>query len=387
MLFTIHAYNIDGFVKLNHKFARRLNKIIDGKFNSINNFSKVCRVNRKAIEGLCQRNKGHMGFIKTTRLFVISDFLRLDKRLVEKQISLYKDSKLGAYNRIYRIKFPYAFAPLVIRPIAHMIGDGSIYKDHLRYSQQNVKYIKKLSENITNPVARLKLTRSFNKDGSFKEETFHVPMFLAKCACHILNINRNQFSPSSFLKRCLNLPKEYRVQVLAAIFVDEGCIKTNLIGMKNKEIMMDVCKLIDSLCYKRGALKHEKLLQTYKGKIYILDFYTVRLSIVGLCSFIKDINESVGKYGIMAGLFNKQKDSEKRISLHEQYVTKHNEIEALTKRVITFLKNRDMVDYSEIITEFGLNMNIRYILNKLVRNGTAFRESRGVYSYAKNERT
>jgi len=164
MNFNLHAWQIEGYVKLTPNFAKKLNKIIKLKFKSINNFSKICKVNRKSIENICQRrDRRHKGFTKISRLFYITDFLNLDKKYVEKNIELYMDSKTGAYNRVYYNPFPFKINPLVIRLASHLIGDGSIGNGHFRYSQQNVNYISKLSEDITEPIKHLKKNKNFKK--------------------------------------------------------------------------------------------------------------------------------------------------------------------------------------------------------------------------------
>jgi len=386
-MFIIHAWEIDGFVKVSSGFTEYIYELIISKFVSVNKFSKICGINRKAIEGVCQRNKNHKGFIKTFRLFRLTDYLKINRKYVEKQIEFYADSKTGGYNRIYKINFPLIVTPLVFRLVAHVIGDGTISSGSLRYSQQSTKYIRRLSENIVKPINRLPKSTVFNKDKSFKEEQFTIPMFLGKCVFSILKINKNQIKSKQFIEKCLKLPKDFRVQILAAIIVDEGSIEGKTIRMKDKKIMDAICKLIDSLEYKRGKLTSTSRILTYKEKFYEAKLYTIQLWAEGLRDFLNDINSCIRRYGHSASLWNKQKAIKNKVNDHDyEYIKNFNKFQQLREQVIDILKTRKIITLKDMIEKFNINRDrMEYLFKTLVKQKMAIRIARGVYSYERKK--
>jgi len=386
MIFTIHAWQIAGYVKLKRRFARKLDKMILSKFSSINKFSKICGINRKSIEGICQRNlKGHHGFTKTYRLFKITDFLKISRKHLEKQIEFYMDSKTGAYNRIYHNPFPFKITPLVIRLVAHLIGDGSVGNGNFRYSQQNVDYIQKLSEILTNPVKNLKKSKILNKDGTFKEFQFNIPSFVIKSVSSSLNINVVNIKNHIFLEKCLNLQKDYKIQVLCAIFVDEGSVEGKTIRMSDKKVVQKICDLIDSLGYKRGEMTSFSNILYYNDIPYIAKTYNVQFWAIGLKKFLVDIKNSIKKYGPFAGLWNKQSNLKNKVKSHDfEYIENIDKFRVLKENIKKELRRKKILKLRDVIKNSKRKReSVEYLFKSLVEEGAAINIGRGIYLYDK----
>jgi len=296
------------------------------------------------------------------------------------------DSKTGAYNRVYHNPFPFKINPLVIRLASHLIGDGSIGNGHFRYSQQNVNSISKLSENITKPIKHLKKNKSFNKDGSFKEYQFHIPTFVVKLVCHALSINRSDIKSSIFLEKCLQLPRDYRIQVLCGIFVDEGSVKGRTIRMIDKKIVENICYLIDSLGYRRSEMSGNTQKLYYNGLPYFVKTFKAQLFVIGLLKFAEDIEMSIRKYGILAGLWTKQRSLEMELKKHDiNYVSNIEEFQKLREAVIKEFKKKQIIKSKNIIKKSKRNRHsIEYLFKTLSKEVIAKRISRGTYSLSEN---
>ena len=378
----VHAWEINGFVKLSKNNANSLEKIIKRKYSSFSKFSNDCKVDRRTICRGCQREGS--GFIKISNLFKFTDFLKLRSNSVEKHIEFYKDSKAGAYGRTYRLDFPFMITPKVIRLVSHIVGDGSVYKDCIRYSQNDASYIKKLSEDVVKPLTELKIGIRY-KNGVFKEQVLDIPMVVTKCVSKCLNISLKDFKNSIFLEKCLKMPKDFRVQVLAAFMVDEGHVPKKKISMSNKGIMEKLCDIVDSLGYERANMRFERYPQKYKDKIYFPEMYSFVLLGNGIRDFSNDLKKTVKRYGALLNLWNKQNELENTIKFHNYlFLEKHKKTKDSRIKIISLVKSGKEVRRYNIIKQFNANPdNTDYILKTLVNKHEISRIGHGTYSYVR----
>jgi len=378
----VHAWEINGFVKLSNNNANFLEKIIKRKYSSFSKFSNDCKVDRRTICRACQREGS--GFIKISSLFKFTNFLKLRRNSIEKHIEFYKDSRVGAYGRTYRLDFPFMITPKVIRLVSHIVGDGSVYKDCIKYSQNDASYIKKLSEDVVKPLSELKIGIRY-KNGLFKEQVFDIPMVVAKCVSKFLNISLKDFKNSIFIEKCLKLPKDFKVQVLAALTVDEGHVPKKKISMSDKGIVEKLCDIVDSLGYGRTNIRFERYPHKYKDKVYFPEMYSFILLGDGIRDFSKDLKKIVSRYGASLDLWNKQNELENAVKSHNYiFLEKHKKAKDLAIRIASLARNEKVIRRHTIIKQFNANPDsIDFILKTLVNKNKISRIDHGVYSYVK----
>lgn len=378
---TVHAWDVNAYVKLDVTIRQKIHKLIIEKYASFNNFEKYTQLTRKPVSAIC---KG--GFANISRVIKLTDFLGFYRNYIEKHIESFRDSKTGAYNRTYKNIFPIRISPSIIRIVAHSIGDGSIDENGIWYGQKfGVQYMNSLILSLIKPNGELKV-KTYSRYRRGKHETFqyvNIPMIFAKVVASCFKIKIKEIKSDVFLDKLLNLPKEFRVQALVALYVDEGAISTKSIRMTNKEVVKAIARIMDSLGYKRSKVTYHRWKGMCFDKYHETDFYEVFLWAEGFLNFYKDVKECFNKYNNKyLGLWHKDKqfeDKAKSIDILE--IKYKKEAKYLRDKIIDILTKRKIVILGELAKELDINEDRMYYLLKSLRlNNKIKRLSYGRYA-------
>ncbi|MCG2717620.1 MAG: hypothetical protein L6408_02145, partial [Nanoarchaeota archaeon] len=201
---------------------------------------------------------------------------------------------------------------------------------------------------------------------------------------------RIELKSSSLIKKLNYLPKEYKIQLLAAIIVDEGSVlKSNIkIYNTNLKIMKELKQLIESLGYSCSAIKinkrrHKKIL-IIKGQEAKMnyDLHIIWIHAASLLKFKEDLDKTIKKYGNIAGLWHKQKDLIKwgeRVDLKRIKKTKMSK-----KKIIPLIKKEIKKNPLKVL-EFAKEQDLDYIrayklFFRLKQKGKIKKISTGVFA-------
>ncbi len=297
----INIFDLDTYIENNKKLTEMINKRLNQKGLSIRALSRKTGLSHNA---LLHFLKG--ASINSKNLEKIINFLRINKISIDKLgLRVYS----GRYKfRRYNIRFPIKLNPLHIRVISHFMGDCALETHGCRWYQQSnvggrciIKLIKHLS-GVT--------IKKGNKD------SYGIPIILGDMVGFALDLNRNDLKSSLFIKKVNCLPKEYKLQLLAAIIVDEGHINKSLIRIDNTnlKLLQELKNMIDSLGYTCSTIKTKNI--CHKKKIVIrgriarinYDLHSIWIRADGLLKFRKDLDKMINKHGNIASLWHKQKD-------------------------------------------------------------------------------
>lgn len=380
---AVHAWDVNVYVKLDESLREKIHRLIIAKYTSFNNFEKYANLTRKPVSAIC---KG--GFANITRIVKLTDFLGLKRNYVEEHIKSFRDSKTGAYNRTYKNIFPIKINPSIVRIVAHTIGDGSIDENGMQYGQKSgVKDMNSLILSLIEPNGELKMNTYYrNRRG--KPEIFQdikIPMIFAKAVASCFKIKIKEIKSDVFLDKLLNLSKEFRVQALAALYVDEGAISTKSIRMTNKRVVEAIARIMDSLGYKRSKVTYHRWKGMCFDKYHETDFYEVFLWSEGFLNFYKDVKEYINKYNNKyLGLWHKDKQFEdKAKSIDTLEIKYKKEAKYLRDKIIDTLTTRKIVILGELTKELNINEDRMYYLLKSLRiNNKVKRISYGKYTLA-----
>ncbi len=377
---TVHAWNVNIYIKLDESLREEIHRFIKARYTSFNNFEKYTQLTRKPVSAIC---KG--GFANISRVIKLTDLLGFERNYVEKHIESFRDSKTGAYNRTYKNIFPIRISPSIIRIVAHSIGDGSIDENGMMYGQKNgVQDMNLLILSLIEPNGNLKLIDHYrNSRGKIEYMQYiNVPMIFAKAVASCFKIKIKEIKSDVFLDKLLSLPKEYRVQALAALYVDEGAISTKSIRMVDKRIVESIARIIDSLGYKRSKVTYHRWKGMCFDKYHETDFYEVFLWSEGFLNFYKDVKECINKYNNQyLGLWHKNKQFEdKTKSIDTLEIGYKKEAKYLREKIIDILAKRKIVILGELAKELNINEDKMYYLLKSLRlNNKIKRLSYGQY--------
>lgn len=358
----VHAWEINGYVKINNSFGEELKQKILSEYNSFTNLAKKLSFTRKRLPAICNGE-----FTNTNKLFELTDFLGFEKSYAEKQIELYRDSKAGAYNRTYKNMFSLYVSPAIIRIVSHLIGDGSIYEDCATYSQVNVGFMVNLINKIIGYDCELNVIQRIVRNHPF--QTISVPMIFIKIVCALFNIPYKEIASPVFLEKALRLPREHRVQILAALYVDEGNFGNKSIRMRDKKIVEAIARLMDSLGYERGEVMEKELIKDCFGKKYKVNMYHLQLYANGIKKFSEDIGCMVQRYDNKClNLWQKQKSMELKVESHNyKKVEERKRAIKLRKKLLEILQERNVILFGEVMKELGMNRHQLYYLLKTLR--------------------
>jgi len=363
----VHAWNVNVYVKLDKYLREKIYRLVISKYTSFNNFQNYVSITRKTVSAICKDS-----FTNISRLIEITDFFSFKRSYVENHIESFRDSKTGAYNRTYKNIFPIKISPSIIRILAHSIGDGSLDENGMQYGQKaGVESMKSLILTLIEPNGNLKMMDHYkNTRGKLEYMQYiNVPMIFAKAVASYFKIKIKEIESYIFLDKLLTLPKEYRVQALVALYVDEGCINTKAIRMKDKGIIKSISKLMDSLGYKRSKVTYSRWKGMCFGKYRETDVYDVLLWSEGFLNFYKDINDCIQKYNNKyLGLWHKDKELENKIeSIDISAIKYKKEAKYLRNKIIDILNTRRIIILGELAKEFNINEDRMYYLLKFLR--------------------
>ncbi|MDI6798541.1 MAG: hypothetical protein QMD12_00885 [Candidatus Aenigmarchaeota archaeon] len=371
--FFVHAWQLNGFARLNIKFIRKLEARIKNK--PIKYLAKDIGISTFVLRTILRRGKRKRSCARIKNIFTFIDFLGLQRDEVERNIEHFKLSSSVEWENA-KIKFPLEVNPLWFRCVG--VGDFSVGYNKWRYyviwHQNSTKPMRDLIDNLVG------ISPYFWLGGySEKNERLLIPSIIVDACCSILNISRKEITTTKFIKACLRLPKAYRIQVLAQTIVDDGyCDKVHnrvSIHMKNKQLIQYLHKLCQSLSYPSTIITRSM------GRHKTSRFYDLILTVEGTFKFYNDLKQMMKIHGDFAGLWNKQDRLEevvkkidlkrlRRIEENREY--RHQILQLMKKGIIT---TNELIDSLKIPrTKF---FNLMYDLKK---KGLVKSIRKGIYS-------
>ena len=363
----VHAWEIPGYIKVDEELKELVRNNLKknyGSFNKAVSSLKLCSNYHHRLLDKCHK--------KSETLFNLTDATKIPKNLVEKHIISWKDSKRDLPKGGYKINFPINITPAHTRVISHLIGDGT--------TSVTDTWVQKEVEPLERLLKKLLKTGLGKRKQHSAAKVITIPKFFKKIYCKVLSISSNKFNKKILFKKCLELPKEHRIQVLTAIIEDEGTINGSniIVRMKDKEIMEGVRDLIISLGYEGSNLFKQNARSGYSNKRGML--YGITINSLGSKKYIKDMITIENQYGSELGLWTKKEKVNKIMGIRE-LITGKERNKKLEKQIF---KNGERVSFKEVGGNFKLTDNetmsiLRYMTNKnLVK-----RIDRGIYIKAK----
>lgn len=374
MMGEVNLFDLNVYVQNNKEITTKIKEKLKERNISINNLSKKINLSNSTLYPFL---KG--ASMKSQNLKKIFDYLNIDKKNIKKVLII----NSGPYGfRKYNFKFPIRINPLYVRLISHFLGDSSLEKHGCRWYQKNGlgrKYMRDLIYSLIN----IKV-----KEG--KKNSYGIPIIIADIVCSALKLNRRDLKTQKFINKINHLHKEFKLQLLAAVIVDEGHITNSLIKIANtnKSLLESLIKLISSLNYSCSKIKIsrnkiKKIIEINGRKARInKKLYNIFIYADGLLKFRKDIDLMIKKYGKNSGLWHKQ-DSLLKFSskvnlkrLEKTRDSKNRLIPIIRKKI----KNKPIS-----IKEFSKINNIDYIrayklFFRLKENGEIQKISAGIFA-------
>jgi len=345
------------------EYAEKIKRLIKSKFGSFAIAAKLLKMHPDRISMLGRRCTYLHSWKK------ILDLLELSLEDLEPNVTTVWD------RYFYNIKFPLKLTPLYFRLVAHLIGDGCYKGNSAVWIQKDVEPIIKLQR---------MLLGSRESKWSYKTADHALIMdFYVKLVCAFLKIERKQIATHKFIESCKNLPRCYKIQVIAAIIEDESRIQPKScsfrISMKNKEIITSLVELIDDLGYERSEIKRVKNRGfDYISKSYLFEFF---IHIRGAHKFHNDIQDFDGRYGKIACLWKKQKQLEELVKYNNGRNAVYREYnEIFSKSIIDLIHKNGPIAYNNIISQFNVSYRkASSIVYKMVHKNKLKRINTGNY--------
>lgn len=293
----VHAWNLDVYVNIDQSTRNTLRKKMNQLGLSSVKLSKLTGISKQTILGLLN---GHS--VKRWRFFRIAEALEIPKEHAETYIT-----KLYCIKYELPIKFPFELTPMHIRLVSHAIGDGCIEdKTGCRWIQKS-EVGGNMYVNLVKNVIGVDIVRN---------KTFYaysLPEILIKMVCSALGIPREQLK-TRFFDEVSKLNPDFCVQAVAAFVVDEGSIKRADVNVCNTDmnIMKGFLKILDALGYSHSTIRlshndsdNKKFIM---GKLCNVNapLYKIYINGEGVYKFKEELDCSINKYGITAGLWQKQ---------------------------------------------------------------------------------
>jgi hypothetical protein len=372
----VHAWELPIYVRLKKKFAKEIEKLILSNF-SFSEFSRNTRMARNKIYAICRRSNKENAFTNVRDLYKVTDSLGLNRAEVEEQIEFIRDWN-NSYT--YKVNFPLYISPLHMRVVSHIVGDGS-YSSAARWKQSNPTPMIKLIYTLTGRLMK-------KNSGSVT-----IPRFLVRAVCSCLGIHEKKSNSHEFVQASLKMPKEYRIEVLAAIVLDEGSVHdTIVIRMKDREIMKTVCNLIDSLGYDRSMLASYRAKKKFNGYEWEVKMWRVRIHVLGMAKFLKDLKSLVRKYGELAGLWRKQEKLETRLEKTDLKLAKsRKKNKILRKKLLKLfgkqgtLKTKDLIEILGIPRDGKAHWKMLNLMRPYLKRNIIRRVKYGLYELNKSQ--
>lgn len=343
-------------IKVEKEYAQYIKKLIRSKFGSQKHAALLNGLNHVTI-GRIEWKNTRVYHWKKILIFLDIDINEFEKHVVS-----------IANWRKYNIKFPYYVSPLLIRLVAHTIGDGGFYDGTAVWVQKNVAPIINLQKQLLGVHGNV-----VNCHGV--EHTSIMALYI-KLACVVLSIQENEVASAKFIRACMKLPKDYKVEVLAALIEDEGSIRSKsgltLIVMKDYNIVKALAELMDDLGYDRSEIIKTKHRGSFSPNPNGF-FYGVHLRILGAHKFYRDITKIMNEHGELAGLWKKQKRLQELVTLNDGRKAKGEKLNGeLAKRTISLMKeNNGKITYKKLKKRLNVSHHrtgsvVRRLYNKRI---------------------
>jgi len=278
------------------------------------------------------------------------------------------------------------FNPLLFRIICHVIGDGNVASGNTcRWIQDksNSIWLKRLIKQ------QIGIEPTYTNSTTNSCEMVTIPAFLGRLCNSILNIDIKLLKDYKTIEKFLKLPKDYKLQLLAAFVVDEGDIRYEgarsfRISQKDKGILTVFSKVLDSLNYEHSPIRKE--IDKNGRIIYRINVYTQ-----GVLKFYKDLNRMVKRYNILAGLWQKQVEIENYVKTIKNINNTKLETNLMNKMIFDIFDKQKYVSYDYLKSYHPIKDKLktrskRCLINKfyeLSRCGKVIRCNRGIYKKSK----
>lgn len=361
--FRLHVWEIKGTelsVVMDKIFMRKMReRAIEIRYAKV---AKKVGISKRGLRQIFFKASGRLhNFLK------IAKALKIDPRVLEKKIN-----QIGSRKRKYNITFPLELTPLHLRPVAHLIGDGSYSSSQWNQLKDYESHMLGLLSQIgCNTIKPCHYSRS--SSGSMRFYTnIHIPRFLV--IAWEMKMGSKVITPA-FIKSLSKLPREYGIELILALLIDEGHIPqkaTNIwFGMRNREI----CEAVYKLCVSLG----------YKSRLneYMIEdkpFYRISFLADGISLLEKDVRHLEDKYGIFAGLWHKSTDFKRRCSrLRPEWKKWREDAEKLREEVIEIVKQKGAIKIREIASLLQIPSN--KIWNALRSAKKLIRKKNGLLIY------
>lgn len=233
-------------------------------------------------------------FIRIKNFVEILNVLKISLKFAEKYISFYRDT---CSKEPFKIKFPYYFTPIDMRIISVLFGDGNVHKENnlARWIQKDVAPLKRLIEHSLKTQIKTNGTQ------------ITIPAFFIKVAAKSLNLKKIEFNSTKFIKRSLELPKDYRLALLLALIEDEGNIDVKNYGgvslrLSSKQGIYLISQLCASLGYKTSKISK------YQNKGSFGDNIMYKMCVLseGIEKIGFDVLNFEKEYSLLASLWTKR---------------------------------------------------------------------------------
>jgi len=296
----IHAWELKGIIHTTIEFKLEIRRRVLEKFKSFQNAARnIGNITGVSISFFLRNEKV---FMKTHKLYRITDNIGLPREEVERHIDLFKDFTNGP---VFHIKFPVRFTPLMLRVISHVTGDGCASSNMLRWTQQDTTPLQKLIKSI------LGVEVNSNKG------QLTIPALIGKVTCAALILDRTDFKLPIFVEKIMELSKPFKLQFLLAIIDDEGTIDWKNYGgidirMSDKRLVEQIRNLCLSLGLKVSTLKeieNNGSFSTENSKLF-----RFKILAEGIRILSNDIQEIINNIGEIGSFWIKKDAFEKRVA-------------------------------------------------------------------------
>jgi len=348
-------------IGVNKEFGNEIKNKLKKKFGSITTVSRIVAIPTFTINQIGRRNTRQYIWIKILKL------LKLSLKDLEPNITSICD------KFIYHIKFPHKVTPLHIRLISHILGDGCYCQGSSYWIQKNVEPLILLEKKL--------LGISGKKVKYDTADHVSIPAFYTKLICSFLKVRRSKLRSKKFFDKIIELPKPFRIELIAAILEDEARILPNTgsirISMKSRTVLEGLAKIFDSLNYDRSEIKKV----SNKGSFGESFLYQLFLRVMGSNNFYQDLQELVSEYGESADLWSKKNNFEMLISRNDGKKAEGRELNwLLAIKVISNFSGNKIITARKLMKMLKVDRpRADRVIRRLTNENLIKQKNRGVY--------
>jgi hypothetical protein len=340
---TVHAWEINGYAKITKELRDLIRNGLKEKYGSLHKAEIALKLSDY------YHRKLHETFTRKDILFRLVKEAGIKEDVAERHIIGWRDS-MSRGN--YRVSFPVKLSIIHTRILSHIIGDGTITSNYT-WCQKDVSPMKILQK------------RLFGMSLGTESNVITIPRILIKIIKKALSLKQNNLTKIELLSSLVNLPKEHRIQVLTAIIEDEGTCDINriTIRMRDRETMVLITKLIDSLNYARSNLTR----QYHKRDGIKYEVWRVSINIKGIKRYWSDLEDIEKVYGSSLSLW-KKREKVKELSTHKSNISGLNRNKRLRLEILKLGRFKN-ISFDSIKIGLRLTRNetmslLRYMQNK-----------------------